>query len=418
MKISIIGSGYVGLTSAICFASKGHEVICVDNDPSKIEKLQNKIPTIFENGLPEILSKTIDNKKIEFTINLEYAITHSTIVILAVGTPQSENGEADLSYILQASKASAKFLNNYKLFITKSTVPVGTNHQIKKIIEESSNVKIDIISNPEFMREGFAIQDFMEPDRIIIGAESLEALKLVKELYQPWIEKNYPILYTDIKTAELIKYASNAFLMTKVAFINEIENLSRKLGTNIKDIATGMGMDKRIGKAFLNPGPGIGGSCFPKDSLALNFIAKQQQIDLKILNQVMQSNYSRFNECADRIIEFCQKNQPNISEIAILGLAFKANTDDIRMSPAIEIIKILVTKNFKISAYDPKAINNSKKLLNNKIYNEKIIFKDSLEECFNSANIIVITTEWEEFKKIKDFKNFNQKFILDFRGIL
>lgn len=418
MKISIIGSGYVGLTSAICFASKGHEVICVDNDPSKIEKLQNKIPTIFENGLPEMLSKTIDDKKIEFTTNLEYAITHSTIVILAVGTPQSENGEADLSYILQASKASAKFLNNYKLFITKSTVPVGTNHQIKKIIEESSNVKIDIISNPEFMREGFAIQDFMEPDRIIIGAESLEALKLVKELYQPWIEKNYPILYTDIKTAELIKYASNAFLMTKVAFINEIENLSRKLGTNIKDIATGMGMDKRIGKAFLNPGPGIGGSCFPKDSLALNFIAKQQQIDLKILNQVMQSNYSRFNECADRIIEFCQKNQPNISEIAILGLAFKANTDDIRMSPAIEIIKILITKNFKISAYDPKAINNSKKLLNNKIYNEKIIFKDSLEECFNSANIIVITTEWEEFKKIKDFKNFNQKFILDFRGIL
>jgi len=418
MKISIIGSGYVGLTSAICFASRGHEVICVDNDPSKIEKLQNKIPTIFENGLPEMLSKTIDDKKIEFTTNLEYAITHSTIVILAVGTPQSENGEADLSYILQASKASAKFLNNYKLFITKSTVPVGTNHQIKKIIEESSNVKIDIISNPEFMREGFAIQDFMEPDRIIIGAESLEALKLVKELYQPWIEKNYPILYTDIKTAELIKYASNAFLMTKVAFINEIENLSRKLGTNIKDIATGMGMDKRIGKAFLNPGPGIGGSCFPKDSLALNFIAKQQQIDLKILNQVMQSNYSRFNECADRIIEFCQKNQPNISEIAILGLAFKANTDDIRMSPAIEIIKILITKNFKISAYDPKAINNSKKLLNNKIYNEKIIFKDSLEECFNSANIIVITTEWEEFKKIKDFKNFNQKFILDFRGIL
>jgi UDPglucose 6-dehydrogenase len=411
MKISIIGTGYVGLTSALCFASKGHEVICHDKDINKINQLNKKIPTIFEKGLEELLNETLEKKFIEFTDDLEYAIKSSEVIILAVGTPQSSNGQADLSFIYSASKEVSKYVDKYKLFITKSTVPVGTNHEIKKIIEENCSVKIDIASNPEFMREGFALDDFMKPDRIVIGCESPKARDLCQQLYQIWIDQKFPILFTDIKTAELIKYASNAFLMTKVAFINEIENLANKIGANISDISKGMGMDNRIGKAFLNPGPGIGGSCFPKDSMALNFIAKNQKIELSILDQVIKSNNQRFKDSAQKIQDFCKKN--NSKKIAILGLAFKAGTDDVRMSPAIEIIKYLLVDNFEIYAYDPHGIENSKKILG-----AKINYCENLEECFNSAYQVAILTEWPEFKNIKNFVNFSAKNILDLRYIL
>ena len=418
MKISIIGTGYVGLTSALCFASKGHQVICHDKDITKINQLNQKIPTIFEQGLPELLSEMIEKKSIEFTNNLEYAVKNSEVIILAVGTPQASNGQADLSYIYECAKQSAKFVDKYKLFITKSTVSVGTNYEIKKIIEEISNIKIDVASNPEFMREGFALDDFFHPDRIVIGCETTIAKNLCQELYQPWLIENYPILFTDIKTAELIKYASNAFLMTKVAFINEIENLANKIGANISDISKGIGMDNRIGKAFLNPGPGIGGSCFPKDSLALSFIANQHQIDLAILNQVIKSNTQRFIDSANRIIDFANSVDPQQKNISILGLAFKAGTDDIRQSPAIEIIKILVKNGFKINVFDPQALENTKKTLIDKIYQDNIFYHDNLLDCYEKNQIIAILTEWQEFKQITGFKDFSNKKIIDLRRLI
>ena len=412
MKLTIIGTGYVGLTSALCYANAGHDIICIDKDENKINSLKNKIPTIYENGLSEMLISAIDNKKIKFSTDLANGVKSSQVIILAVGTPQDENsGKADLSYIYSASKEASKYVDEYKVFITKSTVPVGTNHEIKKIIEENCGVKIDVASNPEFMREGFAIDDFMKPDRIVIGVENNKSQKILEEIYQPWIDKKFPILFTDIKTAELIKYASNAFLMTKIAFINEIENLSTKIGANISDISKGMGMDHRIGSAFLNPGPGIGGSCFPKDSMALNHIAKNFEVKLSILEQVITTNLQRFKDSAQKIQDFCKKN--NSKKIAILGLAFKAGTDDVRMSPAIEIIKYLLADNFEIFAFDPHGIENSKKILGSKIN-----YCPSLEDCFNSADQVAILTEWPEFKNIKNFANFNTKNIIDLRYIL
>ena len=412
MKLTIIGTGYVGLTSALCFANAGHDIICIDKDENKIKSLQNKIPTIYEKGLAEMLISALDNKKIEFSSDLAKGVKSSQAIILAVGTPQDEtSGKADLSYIYSASKEASKYVDEYKIFITKSTVPVGTNHEVKKIIEENCGMKIDVASNPEFMREGFALEDFMEPDRIVIGVENDKSQKILQEIYQPWIDKKFPVLFTDIKTAELIKYASNAFLMTKVAFINEIENLSTKIGANIKDLTNAMGLDHRIGKAFLNPGPGIGGSCFPKDSMALNHIAKSHEVKLAILEQVIATNIQRFKDSAQKIQDFCKKNNSN--KLAILGLAFKAGTDDVRMSPAIEIIKHLLVNNLEIFAYDPHAIENSKKILS-----DKINYCHNLEECFDSADEIVILTEWPEFKNIKNFANFNAKNILDLRYIL
>jgi len=412
MKITIIGTGYVGLTSAVCFADNGHQVTCVDNNSKKIDSLSKKIPTIYEDGLQEILTRVVNDGKIEFTTDVSYGVKNSEVILLAVGTPQNEKtGEADLQYIFAASEECAKFIDKYKLFITKSTVPVGTNHQIKQIIEDNSNIAIDVASNPEFMREGFAIKDFLQPDRIVVGVESPKAKKLATELYQPWGNKNYPIVFTDIKTAELIKYAANAFLTTKIAFINEIESLCRKLGCNIKDLTKSMGLDHRIGSEFLNPGPGIGGSCFPKDTMALSHIANINDVNLSILKQVITSNQQRFLEMANLIkAHFIDKQ---IKEISILGLAFKAGTDDARVSPAIEIIKHLLKDNFKIFAYDPQAMDNSRNILE-----DKITYCSSLKDCYQKTEYIAILTEWAEFKQIKDFAGFKEKKVIDLRGIL
>ena len=410
MNITIIGTGYVGLTAAICFANEGHKVICIDKDPTKIAMLKARKSPIYEKNMEEMLCKAIDNDNIEFSTDLKYGIKNSIINILAVGTPQDEkSGEADLCYIMSASKEMAEYINEYKLIIIKSTVPIGTNHKVQKIIEENSGQKIDIASNPEFMREGFAIEDFMKPDRIVAGVQNKKSQKLIEELYQNWIKNNFSILFTDVKTAELIKYSSNAFLMTKIAFINEISNLCEASGCNISDLTKAMGMDERIGSKFLNPGPGIGGSCFPKDSLALSHIAKEYKQKLSILDQVIDSNNQRFADMAEKIKKVTSDNK----KIAILGLAFKAGTDDVRMSPAIEIIKHLLKDNFQITAFDPEAIENSKKILD-----DQINYCQNIKECFNSAHYVVILTEWLEFKEIKNYNNFNDKVIIDLRNLL
>ncbi|MDB2550679.1 UDP-glucose/GDP-mannose dehydrogenase family protein [Rickettsiales bacterium] len=410
MNITIIGTGYVGLTAAICFANAGHKVICIDKDPLKIDLLQAKKSPIYEKNMEELLCKAIDDGNIEFSTNLKYGVNNSIINILAVGTPQDENsGQANLSYIMAASKEMAQYINEYKLIIIKSTVPIGTNHEVKKIIEDNSGQKIDIASNPEFMREGFAIEDFMQPDRIVAGIENKKSQELIEELYKNWLKYDFPILFTDIKTAELIKYSSNAFLMTKIAFINEISNLCEASDCNITDLIKAMGMDHRIGAKFLNPGPGIGGSCFPKDSLALSHIGKKYQQNLSILDQVIRSNNQRFIDMAEKIKKITDSNK----KIAILGLAFKSGTDDVRMSPAIEIIKHLLKDNYQITAFDPEAIKTSQKILGN-----QISYAKNIAECYNSAKYIIILTEWPEFKEIKNYQDFNQKKIIDLRNII
>jgi UDPglucose 6-dehydrogenase len=410
MNITIIGTGYVGLTAAICFANSSHKIISIDKDEEKINLLKSGKSPIYEKNMEEMLCQAIDSGNIEFSTNLEYGIKNSIINILAVGTPQSENsGDADLSYIFSASKEMAQYIDEYKLIIVKSTVPIGTNHEVQQIIEKNSGQKIDIASNPEFMREGFAIEDFMNPDRIIAGIESDKSQKLIKKLYQKWMENNFPILFTDIKTAELIKYSSNAFLMTKIAFINEISNLAEAANCNISDLTKAMGMDQRIGSKFLNPGPGIGGSCFPKDSLALSHIGKKYQQNLAILDQVIACNNQRFADMSQKIAKITKNNK----KIAILGLAFKAGTDDVRMSPAIEIIKYLLQDNFDITAFDPEAMENSKKILGNGIK-----YADNIKQCYDSSQYIVILTEWVEFKEIVNYLDFKEKILIDLRNII
>jgi UDPglucose 6-dehydrogenase len=414
MNITIIGTGYVGLTAAVCFADHGHQVICVDIDADKIKQLNNKIPTIHEEGLPTVLARVVDSGKITFTTDLEYGVAQSTVILLAVGTPQNETtGEADLTAIYAAATACAKHIDGYKLFITKSTVPTGTNHTILELLQNNTDHPIEVASNPEFMREGYAIHDFNHPDRIVIGIDddSTRAKTLTTALYQPWINQGHPVIYTDIKSAELIKYAANAFLMTKVAFINEIDTLCRKLQCDTRAVTRAMGLDHRIGSAFLNPGPGIGGSCFPKDSLALNHIANTHRVPLSILDAVISANHNRLDEMSRLIAShFTNSHEKKIS---ILGLAFKAGTDDVRRSPAIDIIERLLKQGFTIFAYDPEAMQNTMQILG-----DQIQYCDSIKDCYEHANHITILTEWPIFKAIQTFDNFTEKTVIDCRGLL
>ena len=413
MNITIIGSGYVGLTSAVCFAKQGHKVLCIDSNQAKIKLLQQKIATIHEQGLPELLASVVESKNLSFSYDLAEGVKYAKAIVLAVGTPQEANsGRADLSFLFEAVAGLKKLITEDKVIITKSTVPVGTNWQIKQLLADLP-YQIEVVSNPEFMREGFALQDFLNPSRIVIGCENLAenslARQVMQAIYLPWLLEKHSVLFTDLKTAELIKYASNAFLMTKVAFINEIDALCEKLGANVLDVAKGMGLDGRIGSAFLNPGPGIGGSCFPKDSLALNYLAGQNGIDLQILQASINSNQQRFLEIANKIIE----KAGNIKHIAALGLAFKAGTDDVRMSPAIEIIKLLLAQGFSVSAYDPVAMPNTQEVLQN-----NITYCSSLLDCYNASKMVVILTEWPEFKQIVNYSDFSQKTLLDLRKML
>ena len=413
MNITIIGSGYVGLTSAVCFAKQGHQVLCIDSNQAKIKLLQQKIATIHEQGLPDLLASVVESKNLSFSYDLAEGVKYAKAIVLAVGTPQeASSGRADLSFLFEAVQSLSKLITEDKVIITKSTVPVGTNQQIKQMLAHLP-YQIEVVSNPEFMREGFALQDFLNPSRIVIGCENLAEKSLARQtmqaIYLPWILQKHQVLFTDLKTAELIKYASNAFLMTKVAFINEIDSLCEKLGANVLDVAKGMGFDGRIGSAFLNPGPGIGGSCFPKDSLALNYLACQNGIDLHILQATINSNQQRFVAMANKI----KQKAGNNKKIAVLGLAFKAGTDDVRMSPAIEIIKLLLADGFMISAYDPVAMPNAQAILF-----DNIKYCSSLLDCYNSSTVVAILTEWPEFKQITNYSDFSQKIVLDLRKIL
>jgi len=411
MKITIIGSGYVGLVSGICLAKLGLEVACVDLDASKIAKLNSGEIPIFEPGLQELLAEVFAQKKISFTTNLEDALKNSKAVFIAVGTPQDEDGSADLSYVLAAAKEVAQKSQDRKLIITKSTVPAGTGAKIKKLVKEV-NPEIDflIASNPEFLREGCAIEDFMAPDRIVIGVEDVAAEEILRQIYKNFAPEK--IVVSDIITAELIKYASNSFLATKISFINEMADLCEIVGGDVKSLARAMGLDSRIGEKFLNPGPGFGGSCFPKDIMAILNVAKENAVSLSLIDSVVTSNKMRKIKMAEKISAALNGDVAR-KKIAVLGLAFKAQTDDIRYSPAISIIKELSKNGAEIFAHDFEAIENSKRELADF---KNISFFEKADEAIKDADLIVIVTEWKQYQKL-DFTKSKTRKIVDLRNL-
>ncbi len=396
MNICVIGTGYVGLVTGTCFADFGVNVSCVDKDSSKIDSLkQGEIP-IYEPGLKELLDKNVSQGRLAFTTDLAEGIKKSLVIFIAVGTPPKEDGSADLTYIEEVARAIAKNLNGYKVIVTKSTVPVGTGKLIEDIIskEQTGGHNFDIASNPEFLREGSAIEDFMRPDRVVIGAKSQQAVAILKDLYSPLYLIETPFVITNIETAELIKYASNAFLATKVSFINEMANICERAGGDVHMVAKGMGLDKRIGSKFLHPGPGYGGSCFPKDTLAINSIAKGLGYDFKIVGAVIDANHRQRELMVAKIRTAAGGLKGKT--IAALGLAFKPNTDDIRDSPALYIVERLVEEGASVRAYDPAAMDNTKAVLKKGV----TYCVDSYEAAAGS-DCLVILTEWNQFRKLE-----------------
>ena len=402
MKITIIGTGYVGLVSGVLFADLGNDVICVDNDNKKINLLKKGIVPIYEPGLEEILKKNIKSKRIKFTSNISEAIKLSKIIFIAVGTPTAKDGiSADLKNVYKVAKDISKNINKYKIIVNKSTVPIGTGDEVEKIIlRKNKKNKFDIISNPEFLREGEAIRDFKYPDRIVIGSNNLKKTKpILEKLYLPVINKGAKFLVVSRRSSELIKYASNAFLATKITFINEIANLCESTNTNVEDIAIGIGTDQRIGSRFLRAGPAFGGSCFPKDARAIVKTANKFSVDLSIIKTVIKSNENRKKLITDKIIKIL--GSVRRKRIGFLGVTFKANTDDMRDSQFLKIYPKLLKRGASLSYYEP----TGKKY---EIKSSKIKFASSIKQILENNDMIVIHTEWDEFRSI-NFSNFNIK---------
>lgn len=391
MKIAVIGTGYVGLVSGVCFADLGNEVICVDKIASKIAMLRQGEVPIYEPGLRELIKKNVEAGRLHFSDELSEAVRQSDIVILAVGTPSLPSGEANLTYIEQAAREIALAMNGCKIVMTKSTVPVGTNERIKQIIGQCCGHPFDVVSVPEFLREGSAIQDTLYPDRIIIGSDSARAAETVVKLHQPLTDN---IIVTDIRSAEMIKYASNAFLATKISFINEIANICEKLGADVTKVAEGMGYDKRIGSSFLQAGIGYGGSCFPKDTGALIQIAGNVNYEFKLLKAVVEVNKDqRFNVIA-KLVESLGDLRGRT--IGIWGLAFKPNTDDVRDAPSIEIVETLLAKGASVRLYDPVAMSTFKTVVND----PSLIWCDDPYHTAENCDALCLLTEWDEFRQV------------------
>ena len=415
MKLVMVGAGYVGLVSGACFAEFGFETVCVDKDKSRIEKIEKGSCPFFEPGMDDLLIKhTQKTKLLSFTTSLADAMQNANIVFITVGTPSRRiEDEADLTAIWEATNEIAENIKSYCVIVTKSTVPVGTTKQIKKIIESKiSSENFDVVSNPEFLREGSAINDFMRPDRVVIGTESKKSEKLMRDLYRPLNLIETPIVSTTIETSEVIKYASNSFLATKIGFINQVADLCEAVGANVQDVAKGMGIDKRIGAKFLHAGPGFGGSCFPKDVKAFAATAKKFNINFSILNAVKSSNEKRPQMIVKKILD--TKKFDSNSSIALLGLSFKPNTDDIRDSTSLKIASILQENNIKVNCYDPVAMVNAQQ------HNKTLNFFDSVYDACEGVNAIIIGTEWNEFRAL-NFTKIKEKIkdaiIFDLRNI-
>ena len=414
MKLCMIGTGYVGLVSGVCFSDLGNDVICVDKDLKKINNLKKGIVPIYEPGLEELVLKNYKNKRLNFSTNIKESVKKSDIVFICVGTPTKKNSNsADLSQVYAAAKEISKSIKKFKIIINKSTVPVTTGDEVEKIISKKVNKKFfSVVSNPEFLREGEAIRDFIYPDRVVVGSNDSKSQRILKNLYSPLISKGAKFVSTKRRAAELIKYASNAFLATKITFINEISNLCEKTGIDIEDISIGIGLDKRIGSRFLRAGPAYGGSCFPKDTKALVSTADKFKTNLSVVKSVIRSNYLRSDLLSKRV-SFILNNKIKNKVVSFLGVTFKANTDDMRDSSSLALIPFLSKKGAKIKYYDPTGSKKEFKKLKN------VEFSNSIKESIKGSDIVIIHTEWNDFKSI-NFKKFskNKKLIIyDMRNI-
>lgn len=414
MKLAIVGTGYVGLVTGTCLADTGNNVICVDIDKEKVNMLNNNKMPIYEPDLDTLFERNVEEGRLSFTTNLEEAVNSSDIIFLALPTPPGEDGSADLSYILDVADKLGKIIKTYKIVVNKSTVPVGTAEKVREAISKNSSVEFDVVSNPEFLREGLAVDDFMKPDRIVIGTRSERARKIMEELFAPFVRQGNPIVFMDERSSELTKYASNSYLATRITFMNEIANICEKIGADVDMVRIGMGNDTRIGKRFLFPGIGYGGSCFPKDVTALHKSAKTYGYDFQILDSVMKVNETQKTVIVPKIKSFFNNNLKG-KKIAVWGLAFKPDTDDIREAPSLYIIDMLLKEGAKVSAYDPEAMNNVKKLLG-----DKIEYCTNHYDALKDADALVIATEWSVFRT-PDFskisKNMKSKVIFDGRNL-
>jgi UDPglucose 6-dehydrogenase len=415
MRIAMIGSGYVGMVSGACFADFGHHVICVDRDGSKIDALAKGVMPIYEPGLAELVASNVSQARLVFTTDLKSAVKDADAVFIAVGTPSRRgDGHADLSYVYGVAQDLARALTGFTVIVTKSTVPVGTGDEVERIIKETSpQADIAVASNPEFLREGAAIRDFKHPDRIVIGTEDERARKVLGEIYRPLYLNRSPIMFTDRRTAELIKYAANAFLATKITFINEIADLAEKVGADVQEVARGIGLDNRIGAKFLHAGPGFGGSCFPKDTLALIKTGHDHEAPQRIVETVVAVNDQRKRAMARKVSAALGGNLRGRT-IGVLGLTFKPNTDDMRDAPSIPLITALQDMGAKVRAYDPVGMEQAKGLLNN------VTYAGSAYDCAEKADALVIVTEWEQFRAL-DFAQLKQVMatpvVVDLRNI-
>ena len=394
MHIAVIGTGYVGLVTGACFAEFGVDVTCVDVDTSKIEKLNKGIIPIYEPGLDQIVEKNVKAGRLHFTTDIKSAVEGARVVFLAVGTPPKPDGSPDMSYYQQAAKDVAHAMNGYKVLVTKSTVPIGTGKWLREFVTANLKTETDfgVASNPEFLREGAAIDDFMRPDRVVIGSNEDAAIEVMKELYRPLYLIETPIVITSLEAAELIKYAANAFLATKITFINEIANLCDAIGCDVHDVARGMGMDNRIGRKFLHPGPGYGGSCFPKDTRALTTVADQFGVETRIVDAVIEANQRQRDAMIPKIESLVGDLRGK--KVGVLGLSFKPETDDMRESPAIEIVHAMIERGATVRAFDPVAMDEAKHFLNG------IEYATDEYDAIDGADALVIITEWNQFRAL------------------
>jgi len=403
MKIAMIGTGYVGLVSGICFSDFGHEVVCVDKDPAKIGRLNAGSIPIFEPGLEALMVKNVAAGRLTFTLDLSSAVRGADAVFIAVGTPTRRgDGHADLVYVYAAAEEVARAATEYVVIVTKSTVPVGTNRQMKKVIRKANPaLEFDVASNPEFMREGAAIEDFMKPDRVIVGVQTDRAAEVMAEIYRPLYLRDFPIITTDLESAEMIKYAANAFLATKITFINEIAALCERAGGDIKEVAKGIGLDGRIGNKFLHAGPGYGGSCFPKDTKALARIGQEHAVPMQITETVIKVNEEIKRRMIDKLLDLCDGSF-NGKTVAVLGATFKPNTDDMRDAPSLTIIPAMVGGGAKVRVVDPQGKHEGEALLPGVHWHEDVY------KAAQNADLLVILTEWNEFRAL-DLKRLARK---------
>lgn len=414
MKIAVVGTGYVGLVTGTCFAETGNSVVCIDIDKHKVNKLSKGEITIYEPGLEKLFLRNIKEERLSFTTSLKEGIKEAAIIFLALPTPPGENGSADLKYVLGVSEELGMLLTDYKVIVDKSTVPVGTAEKVREAVAKNFKGEFDVVSNPEFLREGVAVEDFMKPDRVVVGTNSERAKKLMNELFAPFVRQGNPVIFMDERSAELTKYAANSFLATKISFMNEIAQLCERMGADVDMVRRGIGSDERIGKRFLFPGIGYGGSCFPKDVQALVNSSNEVNYDFKILNAVMEVNETQKLHLLPKIKKYF-KGELKGKHFALWGLAFKPNTDDIREAPALYIIDALIAAGATVCAFDPEAMNNVKQVVG-----DKIEYAENQYAALKNADALIIATEWNEFRTpdfLKIVSSLKNKAIFDGRNL-